>query len=314
MSATKGIISAIRTLFRYLFRPLEGNAWVLAITIVTCSILGISSYHLWKRYGDTIIGHPRYRLDPEHLVVTPQPSWIRTDVTASAVTYGQLRDANLLDKELVLQVKQAFGVQPWIRRVRRVNKQYPSTVEVDVEYRRPLAMVEVPANMFPGYDYEGLVPIDAEGFLLPVEMEEQEAGAFPKVSGVDTAPAGPPGSPWGDTRVAQAARIVALLEEIWKPLDLYRVSVPVRRSAVASPDPDVYVLITRQGRRFSWGSAPGKELRGEDTAAEKVAGLKKYLQDHGSLDLIGTEQQTSLQELPSLRYAEREVLEATSLQ
>ena len=113
--------------------------------------------------------------------------------------------------------------------------------------------------------------------------------------------------------MAQAARIVALLEEIWKPLDLYRVSVPARRSAVASADPDVYVLITRQGRRFSWGSAPGKELRGEDTAAEKVAGLKKYLQDHGSLDLIGTEQQTSLLELPSLRYAEREVLEATSL-
>ena len=73
MSATKGIIPGIRTLVRYLFRPLEGNAWVLAITIVTCSILGISSYHLWKRYGDTIIGHPRYRLDPEHLWSRPNP-------------------------------------------------------------------------------------------------------------------------------------------------------------------------------------------------------------------------------------------------
>jgi hypothetical protein len=76
----------------------------------------------------------------------------------------------------------------------------------------------------------------------------------------------------------------------------------------------VYILITRQGRRFSWGSAPGKELRGEETAAEKVAGLKKYLQDHGSLDLIGVEQQTSLQELPGLRYAERAGLEANRLQ
>ena len=81
-----------------------------------------------------------------------------------------------------------------------------------MEYRRPVAMVEVPAGMFPGYDYEGLLPVDDEGHLLPVEMDEQEATGFPKIAGVDTSPAGPPGSPWGDPRVAQAAQIVTLLE------------------------------------------------------------------------------------------------------
>ncbi len=305
MSAVQRLFAECKKLLAHLFRPLEGNAWLLGSTLTICAVLGVSSYHLWHRYGDTVVTHPRYRLNPEHMVVTPQPPWIRSDVTANAVTHGQLRDANLLDRELVLQVKQAFSMQPWVKRVRRVNKQYPSTVEVVVEYRRPLAMVEVPAGMFPGYDYEGLLPVDEEGFLLPVEIEEQEATQFPKIAGVDTSPAGPPGSPWGDTRVAQAAQIVNLLKEIWEPLELRRVIVPPRRSSVDSPEEDPFLLITKQGRQFAWGSAPGEERRGENPAAVKVTGLKKYAQQHGSLDQVGADEQAQWMALPVTRYADR---------
>ena len=131
------MFSGCKSFLAFLFRPLEGNAWLIATTLVFCGVLGVTSHQLWQRYGDRIVSHSRYRLDPDHLVVTPQPPWIRSDVTSSAVTYGQLRDASLLDRELVLQVKQAFGVQPWVRRVTRVNKRFPSTVEIDLEYRRP---------------------------------------------------------------------------------------------------------------------------------------------------------------------------------
>jgi hypothetical protein len=202
-----------------------------------------------------------------------------------------------LDQQLVLQVKQAFGVQPWVRRVLLVNKRYPSTVEIELEYRRPVAMVEIPAGMFPDYNYEGLLPVDQEGYLLPVEVSEQEAQRYPKIGGIDSSPAGPPGNPWGDPRVAEAAEIVLLLEPLWEPLGLYKVEVPPRRSPIDGPLPEDFVLVTRQRRRFQWGSAPGKERAGEERGVDKADGLKLFLEQKGPLDNLKTEQPTRLSEL-----------------
>jgi hypothetical protein len=267
-----------------LFRPLEGKAWLTSATLVFCSVVGLTTYHLWHQHADRILSHPQYRLKTNRLRVTPQPEWIRSDVVQSAVTQGRLHDANLLDKEMVLQVKQAFGVQPWVRKVIRVNKRYPSTVEVDLEYRRPLAMVEVPAGMFPDYNYEGLLPIDAEGYLLPVEISEQEALPFPKIAGVDSSPTGPAGNPWGDPRVGEAAQIIALLEDVWQTLELAKVEVPPRASPAELSGPQQFTLVTRGRRRFNWGAAPGQEAAGDKTATEKAAGLRAFAEQHGALD------------------------------
>ena len=121
-------------------------------------------------------------------------------------------------------------------------------------------MVEVPAGMFPGYDYEGLLPVDQAGNLLPVEMDEQEAKGFPKIAGIDTSPAGPPGSPWGDPRVAQAAQIVALLEELWDPLQLNRIVVPAETepAAAAPSEEEAFVLTTNRVAGLPGAVPPAK--------------------------------------------------------
>ena len=284
MSPAQRIQGLLMALITRLFRPLEGKTWLATATIGFCAIAGLTSYHLWQQHGDRILAQPQYRLNPEKLEVTDQPEWIHSDVKQSALTAGRLHEANLLDRELVLQVKQAFGVQPWVKRVLRVNKRYPSAVEVDLEYRRPVAMVEVPAGMFPGYDYEGLLPVDEEGYLLPVEIGEQEAQQFPKIGGIDSSPAGPPGSPWGDPRVAAAAQIILLLEDVWQPLELYKLDVPPRQAPIDGPLQPDFVLVTRQRRHYTWGSAPGKERQGEERAEEKAVGLKTFLETHGPLD------------------------------
>lgn len=278
----------LTALFGRLVEPLQGKAWWTAATLVFCGLVSVVTYHLWSRHGDRVVAQDRYRLNPERLKVTPQPEWIRGSVLENAVTHGRLNQANLLDKTLVLQVKQAFGVQPWVKRVTRINKQFPSTVEVDLEYRRPVAMVEVPAGMFPPHNYAGIVPIDEEGYLLPTdqwkEQTQGEAQQFPKIAGVDTSPAGPPGNPWGDARVADAARIVLLLEPLWKALDLYQVEVPPRTASADGDTPEDYVLITQKRRRFNWQSPPGKERSGEHSAREKIDALRQIIENRGTLD------------------------------
>jgi hypothetical protein len=290
----RGLLSAG---MRSLFRPLEGPAWLATATLGLCVIAGLVSYHLWQQHGDRILAQPQYRLNPEKLEVTTQPEWIHSDVKQNALTAGRLHDASLLDPELVLQVKQAFGVQPWVKRVLRVNKRYPSSVEVALEYRRPVAMVEVPPGMFPGYDYEGLLPVDDEGVLLPVEVSEQDAQQFPKIGGIDSSPAGPPGSPWGDPRVAAAAQIVRLLEDVWQPLGLYKIDVPPRHLAAEGPVQLDFVLVTKQRRLYNWGSAPGQERTGEERALEKASGLKIFLEKHGPLDAWEDTQATHVSHL-----------------
>jgi hypothetical protein len=285
------------TLLRRLVRPLDGKTWVATGTFAFCAIVGLVTYHLWRHHSDEIMALPRYRLNPDKMKVTPQPNYIRSNVIDSAVAHGRLHDANLLEPEIVLQIKQAFGVQPWVRRVLRVNKKYPSTVEVDLEYRRPVAMVITPPGMFPPYNYEGLVPVDEEGHLLPDELTAEEAQAYPRITGVDSSPSGPPGSPWGDPRLTEAVQIVLLLEESWIKLGLHKVAVPPRPSLTDEPlvDRD-YELITRNGRRHAWGPAPGKERPGQPTAQEQARGLKIFAEQHGSLD--------NWEKLPEARVSE----------
>jgi hypothetical protein len=267
-----------------LIQPLQGRAWWLAATVTFCTVLGVATYHLWLRHGDQILTQPRYRLNPERLKVTPQPDWVRTDIVDSAVTLGRLHHASLLDKELVLRVKQAFGVQPWVKRVTCVNKRFPSTVEVELEYRRPLAMVVVPAGLIPPHNYDGVLPVDEDGYLLPVEMTKEEGALFPRITGVDASPTGPPGNPWGDMRVAAAARIVVLVEDLWQRLDLHEIEVPPRDAEIDTAPSEQFVLVTRAGSRWTWGSAPGHEARGEHTASQKVAALREVAEQFGSLD------------------------------
>jgi len=276
-----GIFSGL--IIARLIRPLDGRAWPATIGLFFLCTVGVATYHLWSHYGDTIVSQPKYQLDPNRLRITPQPDYIRSDVKEAAITLGRLTGANLLDPQLVLQVRQAFAVQPWVKQVRSVNKSFPSTVEVDLVYRRPIAMVETPAGMFPPHDYEGLLPIDGQAYLLPVEVSEQEATRFPKIAGIDSSPTGPPGSPWGDIRVAEAARIVALLEEIWDELGLLKVEVPPKNSPLENTD-ETFYLITKQRNRVRWGSAPGAESTGEESAQEKAVALREYARSQGSLD------------------------------
>lgn len=285
------------TVLKRLVRPLDGKTWVATGTLAFCLVLGLTTYHLWRQHSDRILALPRYRLKPEMMKVTPQPEYIRSNVADSAVAHGRLHDANLLEAEISLQVKQAFGVQPWVKRVLRVNKKFPSTVEVDLEYRRPVAMVVTPPGMFPPHNYEGLVPVDEEGFLLPVELTDEEGQNYPRIAGIDSSPAGPPGNPWGDPRVVEAVRIVLLLEDVWHKLGLYQIKVPPRSAVTEEPDVrQDYELITRSGRRHAWGPAPGKERPGEPTAQEQARGLKIFAEQHGSLD--------SWNQLPDARVSE----------
>ena len=173
--------------------------------------------------------------------MTPLPPWIHTDLKAEV-----LRDASLdgplslLDKELTVRVAHAFALHPWVAKVQRVSKRSPAGVQVDLDYRRPVAMVEVPGP--------ALLPVDGEGVLLPTaDFSPQDARQYPRIAEIKTSPLGPVGTRWGDTHVTGGARIAAALLDDWQALKLHQV-VP------AAPD-----RFSRRGNRHLRVVRPGRD-------------------------------------------------------
>ena len=228
---------------------------------------------LWQIYGPAVTAgqSAKFQISPQGVSMPPQPEWVKADVKQQV-----FRDAgwnsqppSALDPELTVKIAQAFELHTWVAKVTRVRKKHPAQVEVELTYRRPVAMVEV--------DYQGqagLLPIDSEGVLLPPDdFSADQAREFPRVVADYSSPGGPVGTPWGDRRVWGGAKIVGVLQPKWKLWNLYRVVAeqpPGRRLRGEEP---TFEVTTRDGGRILWGHAPGQEIRGEPTAAAKLKQL-----------------------------------------
>ncbi len=272
------------------------------LTVVLVAGLAGAAYYGWQRVGTRVTQGPEYLLEPEQIEITPPPPWIRTDVRAEAIRDGGLSDLSILDRELTVRIARAFSVHTWVEAVRRVRKEHPARVVVDLVYRRPVAMVEVTMNGSPG-----LLPVDVNGVLLPpADFSAEQARDYLRVSLADATPAGPIGTPWGDPRVDGAARIAAVLQDHWKRLGLYRVSVDPTGPSTLAPAEIVFVLSTRGGAQIVWGTAPlANSVPDVKAALAKVERLGAYVEQHGPLDGLTSGAQIDLTQatLPGQRTA-----------
>ena len=109
---------------------------------------------------------------------------------ADVIADGGLKELNLLDPQVTVRVAQAFATHSWVKTVRRVRKHHPARIQVDLEYRRPAAMVEVDLA-----GEKGLLPVDETGVLLPPsDFSPDQAKEYPRIGIGHTTPAGPVGS------------------------------------------------------------------------------------------------------------------------
>ncbi len=260
---------------------LRANArWIIAVVLIG-GACAFGWKMLWEQVRDHVGASPDYRLDPTAIEIAPAlPAWIHADLKAEVIRDASL-DGSLstLDPELTMRIAQAFRLHPWVAKVERVSKQFPAAVKVELVYRRPAAMVEVPGP--------ALLPVDAEGVVLPTEdFSPLDARHYPRISEIKTSPIGPMGTRWGDTHVTGAAGVAAAIAEHWEGLALHHI-VPSGRQATTpgGRETDAYELYTKAGTRIDWGRPPGAEISGEAPADSKIAALLEFAAKHGgSLD------------------------------
>jgi hypothetical protein len=267
-----------------LFAWLLGAGRPVLMAAVLVGVFAGGSYLAWVKLKAKILSSPEYHVGPEQVEITPLPDWIHSDIRAEVFCNPTLDGPlSIMDDGLVGRIAKAFEGHPWVARVGRVSKHHPALVKVEIVYRQPVCMIEMPGKAW---------AVDAEGVVLPSEdfTLVEATQCYPHVVGIDRPPAVPPGRPWQDLKVIGGAEIAAVLAPVWDAMRLYRIvpradaagsagSVPSRRST----EPQ-FTLLTHSGTQIHWGYAPRANVPGELPAAEKVALLRQYWAQHDTFD------------------------------
>jgi len=254
----------IRSLLRRLIKA------PTVIAILWPALLLISSFVAWQRWGSEHVAVQFQGVDPVRITVTDPPAHVRTDIVAAVYQDTAMEGLSLLDRQATAKIASAFSMHPWVRSVTGVRKLPGGAIDVRLEYRWPVAMVRV----FKPNSSDSAVfffPIDGDGVLLPSsEFSRSDTMKFLHIEVPGAWTTNAIGAPFGDARVAAAARLAELLAPYRESAQLRAISVhgDPRQSTVPQLE------VTRQdGTRFAWGSPPGMELVGETSPRLKLESL-----------------------------------------
>lgn len=268
-------------------RP-QNRGPILAAVVIVAAIAGLMV--AWNKWGAPTTTAAEYLVTPEKIVVTPQPAWIHADVKGEVVQVAKLTQLNLRDPKLVEQIAQAFALHAWVAKVDRVTKEFPARVEVQLTYRRPVAAVEITTGGQPG-----LLFVDADGVLLPSgDFAQSQAKDFLRISAGSSTPASVYGAPWGDERVAGAAKVAAAWGDRFREPGMVKIVASEKVGGELE-----FELRTAGETRVVWGAEPGREAPGEPTPDQKIAALRDYITDKGPLDRQNGERLVDLRKLAS---------------
>jgi hypothetical protein len=222
-----------------------------------------------------------YRLRTSNIEITAPPHWIPHDLVEQVARRSELPDElSVLDRSLARRLAESFERHPWVKKCRKVSVSVPARIQVELEYREPVAIVNVVHAT-----KTAMFAIDAEATLLPTaDFSPAEIANYPAIVNVSERPAQTDGLIWKNPSVLAAARLAALLKPHWKEFGFQAIRVPAAVERDASDDDVPLQIVTRGGSRVIWGRPPGANHPGELLAEKKIERIKFYLKHHGPFD------------------------------
>jgi hypothetical protein len=221
---------------------------------------------------------PEYRLETTKIRVVPAPERpVPADLLEQIRSQNKLpRELSLLDPKLCQTLADAFAAHPWVARVISVKQSFPADLVVELEFRQPVAMVQVNG---------GRIPIDGSGTILPSEdFAVSDVARFPTIRLVGDGNLARRGGRVTEPGLIGAARVAELLADKWTPFQLDAIELPRTRDPAVDLDDILLQLHAKSGSVIIWGRAPGTDHPGELTAAQKLARLEKYVAEFGGFE------------------------------
>ena len=246
--------------------------------IFACASIGaiVGSMLLWNKYSSDLFSDRYFHADESNLVCSEQPNWIVGDLKYDILESNQLLQVDLLDVELVPKLTDAFANNSWVSKVNRIRKM-SSGVEIDLQFRRPVALVEVRNNQ--------LLPIDQQAHVLDsLSLSKEYARRCWRIYVAQPAAVSIlNGQSWEDRRITDAAILADALFELREQLDLTHI-LQMTSSHQYEIARGSLVLSKPGGAQIIWGASPNYQVEGEATFDEKLSAIQDWIKQNGTFD------------------------------
>jgi cell division septal protein FtsQ len=229
--------------------------------------------------------------DPPKVVLVNRPSWMSDLLAEEIIRKAKPAGAHsAFDHQVLVDINRILVASPWIRKVREVRRVYQNrpadTIEIDCEYRAPVALVQS------GRDTFWLV--DGDGVVLPAQFNLSQLtrvvrGADGKmnirvISGVQHKPVSA-GAKWPGEDLAAGLDMVKLLYGL--PYAEEIVTVNVSNYAGRDSIKEAQISFgTTQGNMIKWGRPinGGNDFFIEISTQRKLQVLRQIYEEYGHVD------------------------------
>jgi hypothetical protein len=219
-------------------------------------------------YAYLLVGND-YTIDMSTLRVADRPDWAGDALVSEIRTTGPLTGKmSIFDPDLVKNVSDHYAANPWVSRVLAVEKEFPNSLRVRVEMRKPLFAVEQKGQF---------ILVDRDRVRIPGSYAQVPKFSFsiPRALGVRTA-APDAGKRWEDPAVEAAAEVSAALLDNRIDRQISIAAIDVSRVGKGGRESEI-VILAEQNVAIEWGRSTAGGAHGELPAEEKVLNLKGVL-------------------------------------
>ena len=225
---------------------------------------------------------PEYLLSVNDIEITNLPHWVPHDLLLQIASKSEWKqELSILDEDFAKSIASGFHNSPWVKEVLSVKTSVPAKVQVELKYREPVGLVKV----HQGTMYEGVYPVDVNGYLLPPEdFSSSDLNRYPIIENVSTLPQNGAGMSWGDLKVVAAARLAKEIQPYWKEFEFSSILVPDGQYDLESVRDLTLVIATKQGSRVVWGRPPGSGRQWELDVQKKIGKITEFKQSIGTLN------------------------------
>jgi hypothetical protein len=238
-----------------------------------------------KNYVEQEVSGP---VGPLRVALVNKPVWMSDYLAEQIAATVPKNSSSAFDHDLLVQTADKLRKNPWVSEVRQVRRVYGEqpgdTLEVDCEFRAPIALVK-------WKEFYWLV--DNDGYVLPEQFTDENLDkitigrdgrtSIRVIQGVRQAPP-ESGKKWAGGDLAAGLDLVKLFYGKLYLDEVTAVDVSNFGGRVKRADPQL-VLDTRYGSQIWWGRPLNtKDFFVEVPAARKLEILKAVVQQHGRID------------------------------
>jgi hypothetical protein len=259
--------------------------------LIGCVLLGGvgAGYYYADQYVEQRVA---FSTQPLIIVIKNRPPWMNDFLVEQIAAIARpIGGHSAFDHQLLVDTAEMLGRNPWVRKVRSVRRAYTrrpaDTLEVDCEYRAPVALVKYGAFYW---------LVDEKGVRLSDRFTEQDVPSIQfgpdgktrirVIEGVEHAVPHIPGDQWPGDDLPAGLRMVNYLFD--KPFteQILRVNVANFRGRIDPKDPRI-VLETKFHTKIWWGRPPSDDDVDsfiEVNTARKLNYLRLIYDEFGRVD------------------------------